>query len=83
MKRAQLIFAVLAAVTGIGAAYASQPKESASGVDIYRWKTANGKIVFTVATAIAKARCHVGIHATCLIGTKAGAPTIVLPGTFQ
>jgi hypothetical protein len=82
MRRGQLFFAVLAAITGIGVAYASQPRDKATAYT-YRWHTVNHKIVFTVSIVIAFGRCPPGVGATCLIGTSAAAPTVILQGTFQ
>ncbi|MGO4291947.1 hypothetical protein [Chitinophaga sp. RAB17] len=83
MKRTQMILAALFAVTGIGAAYASQPKVSGPAA-IYRWHTvgANFTTVLTAATAAASLRCNPG-SGKCLIGTSAGLANKTLPGIFH
>jgi hypothetical protein len=83
MGHAQTIFAVIAAVIGIGGAYASQPRGKAAN-DIYRWHTVNNMVVFSAPIIVAIGRCVPGTAPTCLIGTKAGVgiPTIIY-GTFQ
>lgn len=82
MKRTKLIFAVLAAVLGIGGAYASQPKVQTSA-DQVRWHTVNGSFVVTAYTATAQLRCVGGHDKKCLIGTIAGQFHATLFGTFQ
>ncbi|HEY9258035.1 hypothetical protein [Chitinophaga sp.] len=84
MKRTQIILAALVAITGIGAAYASQPKVSGPAA-IYRWHTAGPsfKTVLTAATAVAALRCNPGTAVTCLVGTSASLPNKTLLGIFH
>jgi len=82
MQRTKLIFAVLAAIVGIGGAYASQPKETKSA-QIAKWHTVNGNTALTASTAAAQLRCVGGKHITCLIGTIGGQPYRTLFGTFH
>jgi UDP-N-acetylmuramyl tripeptide synthase len=82
MKRTKLIFAVLAAIVGIGGAYASQPKEQKSAV-VARWHTVNGTVTITGSTAFAQQSCKIGSLKKCLIGTINGQIYKTLLGTFQ
>ena len=82
MKRVQLIFAVIAAVVGIGAAYAYQPKNTKTYIP-YHWYTPGGHFIFFASTVMARQRCINAGVMTCLIGTVIGASPIIILGTFQ
>jgi hypothetical protein len=71
MKRFKLAFAVLAAVVGIGGAYASQAKVHTAVNPTLNWYTAGpGKHFFTRATVgQVTQNCTPGTQVTCLIGT--------------
>lgn len=80
MQRTKFIFAVLAAIIGIGGAYASQAKEQKSALMI-KWHTVNGTRTVTAPIAFARSACPQGNLITCLIGTVGGQPYITLYST--
>lgn len=64
MNKIKLAFAALAALVGVGAAYATKIKPDASYVNHY-WNTVGGTTVYYGTTANAEAACP-GDGLTCL-----------------
>jgi hypothetical protein len=82
MKCAKLFFAVLAAIIGIGGAYAFQPKGGKNAI-LARWYTVNGLYLFSGPTILAQAKCIGGRLTVCLIGTVAGFRYLTLMGEYH
>lgn len=84
MKKLQLAFSALAAITGIGGAYASYAPAHNAFAATHNWVTKGGKAVTSLnhtTTLTASGRCVTGVITTCLKAVSGGAATIL--GTFQ
>jgi len=72
MKKLQVAFAALAAVAGIGGAYATtHASSSTTAGTVYNWYTKAGGYVFSGTLAQATVRCN-GVGTICLRGTAPG-----------
>lgn len=82
MKSTKLALAVLAAIIGVGSAYAFQPGNKKNAV-IARWYTPAGEFQLVGSTLMAHLRCVGGTLTPCLISTVIGIPYITIYGEFH
>ncbi|NLR68898.1 hypothetical protein HGH92_31645 [Chitinophaga varians] len=82
MKKIQVAFAALAAVAGIGGAYAATHQETERRfAQTYNWYTPSGKLLTahaTIGAAQVAGGCGAPAQITCLRGTHAGLSNFTL-----
>lgn len=71
MKKVKVVFAVLAAIAGIGGAYATTSASSSVVGTVYNWYTEQGGFLFRGTIHAGTAICaHTGTGEVCLRGTS-------------